>query len=116
MTLKVLAYGIKEVAEHDPEMRPVVEHLPNGTIEIRVKEGPAVHASIKDGIFSPGIGPAEKPNAVLEIQDLETAWKMLQGDLDLFAAVGSSRIKIRGLVPLLDGINPLLDRLSLYLA
>ncbi|HOP69539.1 MAG: hypothetical protein WBK48_05370 [Dethiobacteria bacterium] len=116
LTLKVLAYGIKEVAEHDPEMRPVVEHLPNGTIEIRVKEGPAVHASIKDGIFSPGIGPAEKPNAVLEIQDLETAWKMLQGDLDLFAAVGSSRIKIRGLVPLLDGINPLLDRLSLYLA
>ncbi len=116
LNLYALAYGIKVVGEHDPEMSPVVSHLPDGVLEIRVTGGPSAHIGVKEGQFFPGRGPAEKPNAVLEISDLNTAWAMLQGTLDLYAAVGSEKIKLRGNLPLLDGINPLLDRLALYLS
>lgn len=116
LTLYAMAFGVKEIGEHDPEMKPLAEHLPDGLVEIRVKGGPAVHITVKKGTFTPARGRAEKPSAYLEIADMETAWNMVQGTLDQYAAIGSGKIKIRGLIPLIDGINPILDRLSIYMA
>lgn len=116
LTLYAMAFGVKEIGEHDPEMKPLAEHLPDGLVEIRVIDGPAVHITVKNGVFTPARGRAEKPSAYLEIADMETAWNMVQGTLDQYAAIGSGKIKIRGLIPLIDGINPILDRLSIYMA
>lgn len=115
LNLYALAFGLKVLGEHDPEMKPVISHLPDGTLEIRVCNGPSAHITVKDNRFTPGKGPAEKPNAILEIADLNTAWALLQGALDIYAAVGCEKIRLKGNLPLLDGINPLLDRLALYL-
>lgn len=116
ITLYATAFGIKEVGEHDPEIRPVALNLPGGTVEMRVAGGPAAHLTVKQGFFEVRRGPAEKPNATLEFADLRTAWNTFQGNMDTFAAVGSGKMKIRGFVPLLEGINPLMDRLAYYLS
>lgn len=116
LSIYALTYGIREVGEYDPELNVISPGLPEGTLAINVIDGPSSSVTVKNGKFFPAKGPAQKPNAILEICDLETAWAMIQGRLDIFAAVGGSKIKIRGFVPLLDGINPLMDRLSQYLA
>ncbi|GFP25629.1 hypothetical protein HKBW3S43_01337 [Candidatus Hakubella thermalkaliphila] len=116
IALYALAFGIKEVGEYDPELSCIAARLPDGVVEIGVVDGPAVHIRVKKGKFYPARGEAETANARLEIADLDTAWAMLQGKLDLFAAVGGGKIKLRGNIPLLDGISPLMDRLALYLA
>ncbi len=116
LTLYAMAYGVKIVGEEDPEMIPLARGLPEGTLEIRVVDGPAVHLVVENGVFSPFKGRAEEPCAYLEFADLQTAWDMLQGRVDKFGAIGSRKIKIRGLIPLIENIDPLLDRLSLYLA
>lgn len=114
--LYVLAFGIKEVGEHDPAMSPVTARLPDGTMEIRVAGGrPAAHITVRGGRFTPFRGPAKKPSVYLETADLDTAWAMLGGTLDIYAAIGNEKIKVRGYLPLADGINPLLDRLAFYL-
>ena len=116
VTLYAMAFGIKEVGEHDPEVRPIALDLPDGTVEMRVDNGPAAHLTVKGGKFEPRRGPAEKPNAILEFADLHTAWDTFQGNLDTFAAVGGGKMKLRGFIPLLEGINPLMDRLAYYLS
>ncbi len=116
ITLYAMAFGIKEVGEHDPEMRPIALDLPDGTVEMRIEDGPAAHLTVKGGKFEPQRGPAEKPNAVLVFSDLQTAWDTFQGNIDTFTAVGSGKMKLRGFIPLLEGINPLMDRLSYYLS
>jgi hypothetical protein len=116
LTLNALVFGVKEIGEHDPEMKPLAKCLPDGVVEIRVIAGPAVHLTVNNGLFTPAKGRTEKPNAYLEIADMQTAWAMVQGNLDQYAAIGSGKIKIRGLIPLIDGINPIIDRLSLYMA
>ncbi len=116
LSIYALTFGIKEVGEHDPELRITSPYLPNGTLGINVIGGPSSHITVRNGKFYPGKGAAHKPNATLEICDLKTAWAMIQGELDLFAAVGLGDIKMRGFIPLIDGINPLMDRLSFYLA
>lgn len=114
ITLYATAFGIKEVGEHDPELRSISFDIPDGTVEMRVAGGPVAHLTVKGGKFEPRRGPAEKPNATFEFADLQTAWQAFQGTLDTFAAVGGGRIKLRGFIPILEGINPLMDRLAYY--
>lgn len=116
VTLYAMAFGIKEVGEHDLEVRPIALDLPDGTVEMRIVDGPAAHLMVKNGNFEPRRGPAEKPDAILEFGDLQTAWDTFQGKLDTFAAVGGGKVKLRGFIPLLEGINPLMDRLAFYLS
>ncbi len=116
LTLYAMVYGVKVIGEEDPDMIPLARNLPRGIVEIRVKDGPAVHLEVENGLFNPGKGRAVEPCAYLEFEDLQSAWIMLQGEMDQFAAIGSKKVKIRGLIPLIDGINPILDRLSLYLS
>ncbi len=115
VSIYALAFGVKEVGEHDPELKVLAPNMSNGTIEIRISDGPSAHLTIQKGKFYPARGPANKPNAIMEICNLNTAWDMIQGNVDVFAAVGRGDIKLRGYIPLLEGVNPLLDRLSLYL-
>lgn len=116
LNLYGLVFGIRQIGENDPDMVPVSRHIPRGIVEFRVMDGgPAAHLRVASGRFLPGRGPVESPNAVLEIADCPTAWAMLQGRLDLFSAVGAGIIRLRGYIPLLDGINPLMDRLAWYL-
>lgn len=116
ITLYAMAFGIKEVGEHDPVAQVISRDIPEGTVEMRVAGGPAAHLTLKGGIFEPRRGPAEKPNAILEFADLQVAWNTFQGNLDTFAAVGSGKVKLRGFIPILEGINPLMDKLAHYLS
>lgn len=115
LNLYALAFGIKQIGENDPEMQPVAHHLPDGIVQFEVVNGPSVHIIVNQGHFSVVRGSAEYANAVLEIKDLDTAWAMIQGELNMFAAVGNCDLRLKGFIPLLDGINPLIDRIPFYL-
>lgn len=115
LNLYALAFGIKQVGEHDPDMEPVTLRLPEGTIEFRIENGPVANLGVSYRRFSPARGPAARPSAVLEIKDNQTAWRMLHGQLDMSAAAGAGDIRLHGYIPLLYGINPIMDRLALYL-
>ncbi|MGE5423215.1 MAG: hypothetical protein ACM3QW_08125 [Ignavibacteriales bacterium] len=115
INLYALAFSIKQIGENDPEMIPVAHHLPDGIVEFSVVNGPSVHIKVDEGHFEVERGPAPYANAVLEIKDMDTAWAMIQGNLNMFAAVGNCDLRLKGYIPLLDGINPLIDRMPFYL-
>ncbi|HOX37701.1 MAG TPA: hypothetical protein PL033_06905 [Candidatus Brocadiia bacterium] len=115
LTLTVLTCGLKYVGENDREARPVVAHMPEGTLEIRVPGGPTTHIEHRAGKFNPAKGSAARPNAILELRDMDTAWRMLQNKVDFFAAVGLGEVRLKGSIALLDPISLLMDRLDIYL-
>ncbi len=116
LAIYVMVSGVKEVGEHDPELKVNSPYLPDGTLALNVLGGPSASITIINGKFYPVKGASRKPNAVLEIKDIETAWSMIKGELDVFAATGKGDIRLKGFFPLIDGINPLLDRLSFYMS
>jgi len=115
--LYVLASGVGCVGEHDPEMKEVVAGLPDGTLEIRVKDGPSARLEITSGKFhfTKG-GDSQQPSAVMELADPQTAWQLLEDKLDVFAAVGGGSVKLSGMLPLVDGVGLVMTRLGTYLA
>ena len=117
LQLYAMVFGLKEVGENDPAVSGYVKDTPNGTVEFRIlPDGPVAHLVVRDGLLSPAKGPALRPNLIMELKDHRTAYELFQGRLDTLAAVGACDIKLRGLIPLIDGLSPAMDRLDIYLS
>ncbi|MFC1890619.1 hypothetical protein ACFL4G_12775 [Thermodesulfobacteriota bacterium] len=117
LQLYAMVFGLKEVGENDPAVSGYVKDTPNGTAEFRIMpDGPVAHLSVRDGLLSPSRGPALRPNLIMEIKDYRVAYELFQGRLDTLAAVGACDIKLRGQIPIIDGLSPSMDRLDVYLS
>ena len=119
LALKLFLYaaifGIKEVGENDPDVSQVVAALPDGTAELRVlPDGPVAHISVRNGRFSPARGKAPGASVFMEFRDGRVAMELFQGRLDAMAAIGKCDIVLRGLIPLVDGLSAIMDRLGGY--
>jgi hypothetical protein len=111
-------YGAKAVADNDAKMkRDIVPFMPNGTIQLVVLGGGPKAYMIKNGNeFVVGKGDApQAPDVFMEVRNAQIAFEMFTGKMDAMAGIGKCDIKIRGHIPLVDNLNALLDRLSLYI-
>ncbi len=113
--LNTVVYGLKAVGENDPKVKHVIEKTRNGIAEFRIKNGPAAHIVIKNGHLFPFKGPATDPDAVMELKDYKTAFGLFTGDMDAFALMGKTDLRIEGFIPIIDNLNAALDRLAVYL-
>lgn len=62
----------------------------------------------------PGASP-EPTTLTIEFESLDVARLAAEGRLDQFAAIGLGQVKVRGLTPLGDALDTLLDRIDHYL-
>ena len=77
-----------------------------GSSWIRFQEDGAVFAS----------GSSEElPDVTIAFRDRDVALAAIHGDLDTLAALGKGQMTIRGLIPLADTMDGVLDRLGLLL-
>jgi hypothetical protein len=110
--------GAKEIAENDDHMKKtIVPATPDGTLQVEVMNGGPKAWLVKKGAsFTTGKGNAPGVvDAFMEIKDVALAYQIFTGGADVMAALGAGDIRIRGLIPLVDNINALLDELSKYL-
>lgn len=119
LALKLFLYaaifGIKELGENDPDVSQIVAALPDGMAEMRVlPDGPVAHISVRNGRFSPARGKATGASVYMEFRDGRVAMELFQGRLDAMAAIGRCDIVLRGLIPLVDGLSAIMDRLGTY--
>lgn len=118
LMLYAALYGVKEVAENDDHMKKaIVPATPDGTLQIEVMGGGPRAYLIKNGTsFTAGKGNAPgEVDAFMEIKDVKLAYQLFTGGVDAMAALGAGDIRIRGMIPLVDNVNALLDELSKYL-
>jgi hypothetical protein len=110
-------YGAKAVADSDPHIREeIVPVMPNGVVQLDVKEGGPKAYLIKNGAdFTVGKGVApQPPDAIMEVRNIALAFDLFTGRMDAMAALGKCDIRIRGHIPLVDNLNALLERLTQY--
>ena len=111
--------GIKEVAENDSYTSARVSGIPDGIISIQAENDSKLEARIEKtgGSFTVQTrSDGRKPNAVLIFKDAETAYKLFTGKINAVVALGTSDVRIRGRIPMIQGLFPILDRLSYYMA
>ena len=117
LLLEAALCGVALVGNHDPYVSERVAHIGKGIIEVAVDDDPDWnrYLKIESGRFqylNLRPGPAR---ARLIFRDRETVHAVLSGSLRAMTALGDGRIRIRGRIPMIQGLFPLLDRFSLFM-
>ncbi|MFA7692907.1 MAG: hypothetical protein GX117_03435 [Candidatus Hydrogenedentes bacterium] len=118
LSLYTAAYAAKELAALDPVASIVAAQTPSGIVQIRIlPEGPYAWARYKDkGIVDCGRGEIKDASAVLSFRNHEIANAAFTGELDEFGSVALGDVELRGMLPLIDNTNLILDRIGTYLS
>lgn len=114
LLLEAALNGVCQVGNYDNYVSTRIQKMGRGIIKVEVLE--AKHLTrfirIENRRLCLQNQCSEEVSASLTFQNQETARALLLGNLRAMSALGDSRIKIRGRLPLIQGIFPLLDRFS----
>lgn len=117
LTLYTAAYAVKELALLEPTCKKVASSIPLGTLQIGIlPDGPNVHLDFKKDGIGVGKGAADGPMATMMFRDMQVANALLNGRLDAFQAVADGDVLLRGIIPMIDNVGLILDRVPVYLA
>lgn len=116
LMLYTIASALSQIGNYDRIGRASAGYIPDGVICLRVSGGPAVTIGVKDHILRTVKRAPENPTAVMEFGSMEIARDLFDGKRNSLASIGVGDIRVRGLMPMLDNMNRILDRVGLYLA
>jgi len=114
-TLTVATFSLSEIAKYDKKAKLTASHIPDGKIEMTVlPDGPSVYVVVEKGNITAYKGKADKPDAIMAMKDDKTANDFLTGKSNPFKAIASGDVMIKGLLPMLDNLSLILDKVEHY--
>jgi hypothetical protein len=116
--LSIATWGTAILAECDPHQKALADHiLTGGSLNLIIlPDGPNFYfKKAANGSFLAGDGTVADPTAELKFADQRVASQLVNGTLDVMAALGKQDVVIRGLVPLVDDVAAIMAKLETYL-
>lgn len=108
-------YSLSEIANYDEDAQKIANRVPDGIVVIEIEKKPIVSIHVNNGIFITKDGGVENPHAVLSFKTVDVAYRVLNGKIDSYTAIGLGDISMQGLIPMLENLNPILDLVEKYL-
>ncbi len=115
LTAYTAFFSLAEIANHDPVGISCARAIPDGTIQVAIDGGPGIQIHAKAGHLTAERGYADRPRAVLSFKDISSAHAVLNGTADTFTALALGNMEMRGFIPMIEHMNPILEMVSLYL-
>ncbi|MCG8571978.1 MAG: hypothetical protein MJB14_17730 [Spirochaetes bacterium] len=115
MTAYTAFFALSEIGNMDKNAQKNVRRIPEGIIEIGIDHGIAIQIEAKEGRLVTKKGSLKEPRAVLSFADLDVAHRLLNGRLDSFTGIATGQMRMKGFIPMIENMNPLLDQVASYL-
>lgn len=115
LTLYTVSGAISALANNDSISKISAEYTVDGDVSLGVKDVAYVTIRIKDHHFTTIKEPCENPRAIMEFADLDLAAGLFAGTVSTINEMCKGTIYLRGMINMLDNINRILDRVSVYL-
>ncbi|MGF1531499.1 MAG: hypothetical protein ACFCU4_09080 [Puniceicoccaceae bacterium] len=106
------------LVEGDAICRRILGGMPTGVVKLSVADGslgPHFVEHLDGRIALHGEGMNGRENVEICFQNADTLGGILRDRMDSHAAVASGSVRVRGLLPLADGLGMILDRVAHYL-
>lgn len=116
MTTYAAIFALVEIANYDDLGMANAQHIPDGIIQISIKDSVGIELTAKDGILTGKKGYADDPRAILSFSSLDAAYQILNGKLDTFTAIAGGDMEMKGFIPMIEHMSPILDLVGKYLA
>ncbi|MGN0998811.1 MAG: hypothetical protein ACI4PO_04595 [Faecousia sp.] len=116
LTLYTIAGAVSALANNDPISRVSASYTVDGDISLGIKNMVYVTLRVKDNHFVTVKEKCEAPRAIMEFADLDLAAGLFAGKVSTINEMCKGTIYLRGMINMLDNVNRILDRVSVYLA
>jgi hypothetical protein len=108
--------GLAAVGSADPALAELLAHMPDGSVAVSAP-GSFSLGVVKRGAGIAAAGAAPEPaSARLSFSSPQSALAVLSGRRSAVVALGAGEVTVNGLLPLVQGMFGVLDRLGEYLA
>ena len=115
LTLYTIAGAISALANEDSISRISADYTVDGDISLGIRDTAYVTLKVQDHKFRTLKSKAENPRAVMEFADLDLAAGLFSGKVSTINEMCKGTIRLRGMINMLDNVNRILDRVSVYL-
>lgn len=115
LTFEVVASALVLIANNDEAGKVSAEHMPDGTLDIEVGDEHRYRLGVANHKLHRVRDIMGDPSAALHFSSLQVAGDVLAGRRSSLAAMAAGDIAMRGMIPLVDNTNRLLDRVGAYL-
>jgi len=115
LTLYTISGAISALANNDSISKISAEYTVDGEISLGIKNVASVTLVVKDHHFTTVKAPSTKPRAIMEFADLDLAAGLFAGKVSTINEMCKGTIYLRGMISMLDNVNRILDRVSVYL-
>lgn len=116
LMLYTIGVAISQIGNNDQVGKFSAQSIEDGSVYLGIKDGPGIEIVCKDHrLVTLKKTPVTYRSSML-FDSIETARGLFDGKLNALACVCTGKIEMHGLVSMLDNVNRILDRVSLYLA
>ena len=115
LTLYTIAGAISALANNDSISMISADYTVDGDVSLGIKDKAYVTIRVKDKHFTTIKAPAENPRAIMEFATIDLAAGLFAGKVSTINEMCKGTIYLRGMISMLDNINRILDRVSVYL-
>ena len=115
LTLYTIAGAVSALANNDSISRISADYTVDGEISLGIRDTVAVTLVVKDHHFTTVKAPSKNPRAIMEFADLDLAAGLFAGSVSTINEMCKGTIRVRGMINMLDNVNRILDRVSVYL-
>lgn len=116
LTLYTIAGAISALANTDSISRISAGNTTDGDISLGILDNVKVTIRVKDHHFTTIKAPCQNPRAIMEFATLELAAGLFAGKVSTINEMCKGTIYLRGMISMLDNVNRILNRVSVYLA
>jgi len=116
MTAYAAFFALSEIANNDELGIHNAAGIPDGIIQVKVENGPAIMLHKNGGRLTTEKGLTEDPRCILSFRSMDAAHQVLNGKLDTYTAIATGEMEMRGFIPMIENMNPILDMVAEYLA
>lgn len=116
LMLHVIAGAVAQLGNEDPVSQQSASYIPDGIIRLSIPNESAVGILAKDHHLSVLRQVGENYTSAMEFQDIRLARDLFDGKVNSVACVGMGQVTIKGMIPQVDNLNRILDRVAVYLA
>ncbi len=116
LTLYTVAGAVCALANQDSISRISAQYTVDGEIALGIRDGAQVTIRVKEHRFTAIKQASENPRAVMEFATVDLAAGLFAGKVSTINEMCKGTIRLRGMISMLDNVNRILDRVSVYLA
>ena len=112
----LITVAISQIANHD-EIGKFSAHLvPDGIIEMSIKDSVGATLRVKDHHFVTIKQRPDSYRSAMQFGSIRLARDLFDGKVNAVACIGDGSIEMHGMINMIDNVNRILDRVALYLA